>query len=235
MSMANLQTVQMLDPISFHLDRQALAQTLRLREGSPYLRRCLELAGQAEAVARPKAAYRMLYVEDKGDDWVELAGRRLKSRVLRVNLETAERVFFFVATCGVELEDWSSSVDDLLERYWVDVIKEMALGEAVAYLKDHLLRRYHLGGISAMHPGSLDDWPLSAQEDVFALLDDPQALVGVRMTESFLMYPVKSVSGVYFPTMTSFESCQLCPRERCRSRKAPFDAQLFAERYQSAG
>jgi hypothetical protein len=35
--------------------------------------------------------------------------------------------------------------------------------------------------------------------------------------------------------MTSFESCQLCPREHCRSRKAPFDAQLFAERYQGAG
>lgn len=234
MSMANSHnhTVQLLDRIPFHIDREQLARTLRLREGSAYLAQCLQLAEQAEALARPKALYRVAYVGEKGANWVELDGRRLKSRILRVNLDEAERVFFFITTCGVELETWANGIEDLLQKFWADAIKELALEAASRYLHEHLLKRYHLGGISAMHPGSLDDWPLSAQEDVFAFLDNPQELVGVRLTESFLMYPVKSVSGVYFPTMTSFESCQLCPREHCRSRKAPFDAELFARRYQ---
>jgi len=45
----------------------------------------------------------------------------------------------------------------------------------------------------------------------------------VRLTESLLMIPRKSASGIYFPTEVSFSSCQLCPRERCDNRKAGYD------------
>jgi len=40
------------------------------------------------------------------------------------------------------------------------------------------------------------------------------------------MVPLKSVSGIYFPTEIKFESCQLCPREVCRGRVAPYDPDL---------
>ena len=41
-----------------------------------------------------------------------------------------------------------------------------------------------------------------------------------------LMLPRKSVSGIYFPSEVSFFSCQLCPRDRCDGRKAPYDETL---------
>jgi hypothetical protein len=68
---------------------------------------------------------------------------------------------------------------------------------------------------------------------LFGLLGDVEAAVGVRLTESFLMLPNKTVSGLVFPTTTSFASCQLCPRAVCPNRRAPYDAELFAQKYAS--
>jgi hypothetical protein len=41
-----------------------------------------------------------------------------------------------------------------------------------------------------------------------------------------LMIPVKSVSGIFFPTEIKFESCQLCPVARCTGRRAHYDPDL---------
>jgi hypothetical protein len=85
-----------------------------------------------------------------------------------------------------------------------------------------------------MAPGSLTDWPLREQRPLFALLGDTEALVGVRLTDSCLMLPNKSVSGIRFPTEKHFESCQLCPRPDCPGRRAPYDADLYDRRYRQS-
>jgi hypothetical protein len=56
----------------------------------------------------------------------------------------------------------------------------------------------------------------------------------VELTDSFLMVPNKSVSGLRFPTETSVENCQLCPREVCPGRRTPYDPKLYEQRYQQA-
>jgi hypothetical protein len=35
------------------------------------------------------------------------------------------------------------------------------------------------------------------------------------------------VSGIFFPSESGFESCQLCRRDPCSERRAPFDADLW--------
>lgn len=82
-----------------------------------------------------------------------------------------------------------------------------------------------------MSPGSLEDWPVSQQSALFSLLGDTQHAIGVQLTESCLMVPTKSVSGIRFPMEDSFESCQLCPREDCPGRRAPYDEALYARRF----
>jgi len=47
--------------------------------------------------------------------------------------------------------------------------------------------------------------------------------------------PVKSVSGIMFPTEMSFESCGLCPREVCPGRRAAYDPGLWEKRYAEKG
>jgi hypothetical protein len=82
-----------------------------------------------------------------------------------------------------------------------------------------------------MAPGSLVDWPLAQQRPLFQLLGNAEVAVGVHLTESCLMVPNKSISGLRFPTETSFESCQLCPRPDCPNRRARYDAELFERKY----
>ena len=86
-----------------------------------------------------------------------------------------------------------------------------------------------------MNPGSgdVDIWPIEQQRELFSLFGDVKALIGVTLTDSFLMIPNKTVSGVFYPTEVDFVTCQLCHRERCPNRRAPFDAHLWDERTDS--
>ena len=220
-----------LDDIPFQLDLDALMKRLCIKEGSPYADDLRRIADEAQAIARPKALYRIAFIESKGDDYVVVDGITLTSRVLRVNLEQAHRVFAYVATCGTELDDWSNSVDDMLQRYWGETINELALRAAIRALNKHMVEQYRPGRTSAMSPGSLGDWPLREQRALFALLGDPEEAIGVRLSDSLLMIPVKSVSGMRFPTEESFESCQLCPRRNCPGRRAPYDEGLYDRKY----
>jgi hypothetical protein len=189
------------------------------------------LVDQAQVLGRPKALYGVAYVDSKEDDLVVIEGVTFTSRVLRVNLEQAHRVFAYVVTCGTELEEWSQSIDDMLQNYWADAIKHSALHAARTALLDHLCETYRLGSTSTMNPGSLADWPIQQQRPLFALLGDVEGAIGVHLTDSLLMIPSKSVSGIRFPTEESFESCQLCPREQCPGRRAAYQPSLYEEKY----
>ena len=228
-----------LDPIAFRLDFEELRKTLRIRPGSGMEDDLLRLAEEAEALARPKALYKIAYIDSRNEDCVVVDGVTFKSRVLRVNLEEVHRVFPYVATCGPELDEWARSIEDMLQNFWADTIKEMALRQARAALLEHLKATYRLGETSAMSPGSLADWPIQQQRPLFQLLGSLEhtdgisflPAIGVRLTDSFLMIPNKTVSGIRFPTETSFESCQLCPREGCPNRRAAYDPHLWEEKY----
>jgi hypothetical protein len=135
-------------------------------------------------------------------------------------------------TAGTEIEDISQQHTDLLLSYSFDLLKEAVLRVAIAHQHTHLKQRYALEKIAVMNPGSLGDWPITEQRALFSLFGDVKALIGVELTESCLMYPVKSVSGIIFPTETSYVNCQLCPRHDCPSRKAPYDEALLKSKYQ---
>jgi hypothetical protein len=85
-----------------------------------------------------------------------------------------------------------------------------------------------------MNPGSLESWPITQQKELFSILGNVEDLIGVKLTERYTMIPVKSVSGICFPTEIKFESCQLCPREKCIGRRAAFNPELARKYRQQA-
>jgi len=180
----------------------------------------------AVQLIEPRALYDVRYIEEKLEDTVIVNGRQLKSRVLRKNLDQVERVFPFVITLGPKLGEKQAAGTDLLENFYLDTIGNASLNSARRQLKRHLQSQFALEKISSMAPGSLADWPIEEQAPLFELLGDVENSIGVKLTDSLLMLPAKSISGIYFPTEASFFSCQLCPRERCESRKAQYDAKL---------
>jgi hypothetical protein len=130
------------------------------------------------------------------------------------------RAVYEIAHTGARAED---SVD-LVEQYYLEETANIALGEGVSWLAKRLGMRWGLRDLSCMDPGSLEDWPITEQPKLFSIFGDTEKLIGVRLTESLLMIPRKSVSGILFPSEGSFSSCKLCDRVACPSRKAPFGA-----------
>jgi hypothetical protein len=216
-------------PVSF--DADALLKSLRIPPDSDRAREINDLVARVRPLARPKAVYDVAFIDHKGTDTVTARGVTLTSRVLRVNLDSVERFFPSVATCGRELHDYAASLDDLLVSFALDTLMVEALRAALDHLHAHLRDRFALGETGRMNPGSLEDWPLSEQQPLFALLGDVHGAIGVELTESSLMVPIKSVSGILFPTEMRFESCQLCPREVCPNRRAKYEPALWDQRY----
>jgi hypothetical protein len=222
-----------IDSIPFQVDGTALRERMRVRDNSSYARTLEKLVRDAQTIARPKALYKVCLIDELGDDYAVIDGVRFDSRVLRVNLDDAHRVFPYVATCGTELWDWANRQEDMLHRYWADEICEMGVRVAAQALDGHLAERYRAGQLSRMNPGSLGDWPIREQRALFRLLDDPEEKIGVQLLKSCLMVPSKSVSGIQFPTEDGFVNCQLCPRHDCSGRRAPYDAELYDRRYRT--
>lgn len=220
--------MEILENIPLDLDLEEVARRLHMprEKAGEDLKGLMALA---RSLARPRAAYRVGYVEERADDSVVVEGVRLTSRVLRRNLEAVGRVFAYVVTIGDALEERAASLRDMLEKYALDTIGNVALAGARKALEAHLRSRYALEAMSFMSPGSLEDWPIEEQRGLFSLLGDVETALGVTLTESLLMLPRKSVSGIYFPTEVRFFSCQLCDRERCEGRKAKYSEKLARE------
>jgi hypothetical protein len=219
--------MEVLDSIPVSLDVERQVKRFHVSEKSERLgRRVDEILEGFRPIAKPKVIYEVCYVDNKNRDSVEIGGVSFTSRVLRINLDKVERVFPYVATCGRELEEMAVPPDDRVKYFCLDIMKMAAVASAHTYLQDYLAREYALGQMSRMNPGSLEDWPVTQQIELFSLFGNVEDLIGVTLTENFLMVPLKSVSGIYFPTEIKFESCQLCPRERCVGRMAPYRPDL---------
>lgn len=198
--------------------------------GDKGIAKARSLLETAKPLISARALYRVCFIEERPGEALVIDGTLFRSRVLQQNCEGVERVFPFVVTIGSALEDAAEACNDLMDKYYIDRIGNIALLTARQYLEDHLRTQYALGGMSHMNPGSLEDWPIQEQGPLFSLLGDPEKAIGVQLTDSFFMIPRKSVSGIFFPTEVRFESCQLCPRERCEGRRAAY-SETLAEEY----
>lgn len=153
-----------------------------------------------------KAVYRVCYIDEKQDHIIGIDGVRFTSRVLAKNLASVERVFPFVVTIGSHYLEQIDAQEDLVVKYYLDVIGNIALSTARKFLEQSLQAGYGLEGMSFMSPGSLTDWPLEEQRPLFSLFGNRETPIGVSLNSSCLMIPAKSISGIYFPTEVPFIS-----------------------------
>jgi hypothetical protein len=218
--------MRVLNTIPIQLEFEEIARQLRLDANMGPSSIVRELMGVAQPLIQAKALYEVSYISQRGEDTVEVNGVTFRSRVLRVNLDTVERIFLYIVTIGKALEDKASSTNDLLRQFYLETMGDMALRSSREYLENYLKRHFGLDHLSRMNPGSLKDWPITEQKPLFSVFGNVEDLIGVTLTDSMLMIPRKSVSGIFFPTEVSFFSCQLCSRKDCPARVAPYDETL---------
>lgn len=218
----------LVDDFDFKITERQLLKRLRLDNEADEadISRALDMMFQAMAVARPKYLYAVAALENKDDTGVTINGKRIDSLLVRKNLDAINRIIPYVATCGLEIEKWSEGYTDILETYWADEIKNMLLQQAINHLHKTVKNKYFTANdMSFMSPGSLEEWPLKGQIVLFDIIGDVTAEVGVRLTDSCLMIPAKSVSGFFFSSESHYENCRLCPLKNCPNRRAEYTPQ----------
>jgi hypothetical protein len=162
------------------------------------------------------------------------------SRRLNLGTMIAERLFgittlaVFVATAGPRLERWASSLmqgDEVMKGYIIDTIGSEAVEQTAEWLEQKVADAALTRGWKTTNrysPGYCG-WPTADQHALFSLL--PDDFCGIKLTDSALMIPIKSVSGVIglgWDVRHEGYQCEMCEMEDCFRRR---EEGRFGERY----
>ncbi len=214
-----IEGIEVLDCFRGDIDTVALLTKLKIDNDcdASELKRMFVIAAE---LARPKAVYLAGYIDSRDVDFIIINGIRFTSRTLAKNLERVERVFPYIATCGVELDSVDFS-GDLLKQYWWESIKACYLDIARKNLIEYIRKRFLLKKISTMVPGGGEHglWPIEQQKELFSLFGNVEKLIGVKLTDSCLMIPNKSVSGFLFETEKDYSGCRVLQTKKLSWKK----------------
>ncbi len=142
-------------------------------------------------------------------------------KIVASALHNSTSVALFTATCGEETGKYSARLikeGSALEGLIVDLIGSEIAEEAAEYVHSRIGTAMALLGLNVTNrysPGYCN-WPVSDQQYLFRLLDGNNC--GIRLTESSLMLPVKSVSGIIgIGHAVKFRgyTCSYCEMDHC--------------------
>lgn len=174
------------------------------------------------AFCRPKCGYRIFASEAADSTKITLGGRTIScGSVINPILCEAEYLCVFVATAGVEFQQWMEG-----EAHSGDILREFVsnnigseIAEATARIAAAELaaecKAVGLGTGNSYSPGYCG-WPLTDQQVIFSLL--PPAPCGIILTDSCLLLPIKSVSGIIpvgKDVVKRKYACAICDRTDC--------------------
>ena len=146
-------------------------------------------------------------------------------KIIERQLKGAEAYAFFICTAGVEYEAFQERLKkegDMVRVFIADalgsVIAEKAADQMEQSLQENIdkLGWHHTNRFSPGYCG----WHVSQQQLLFPLFKGETC--GVKLTESSLMLPIKSVSGIIGlgPNVRHLDyTCGLCDFKQCYKRK----------------
>lgn len=119
--------------------------------------------------------------------------------IVTKHLEKSAAVALFACTAGSEISRWAATFNDIgqsIHAYIVDSIGSIAVEKAMDAVQGRLkseLRLTGLGITNRYSPGYCN-WDTAEQKKLFSLL--PAGFCGITLTDSLLMKPIKSISGI---------------------------------------
>ncbi len=170
------------------------------------------------------------YIEVEGqltEDTLTLGGVTFGAgRIICRQLRGAQRFIVFVATVGAGYFQWTDAVqrrDGVFQTYVMDCIGSQIVESAADCMEKVLQSELDADGLhrtNRFSPGYCG-WHVSEQPKLFSLFGEKNPC-GIELTDSCLMLPVKSVSGVigigpdvrYLPY-----TCGICDMKMCYRRR----------------
>ncbi len=178
-------------------------------------------------VMSPQGGYFQTGAQEAGSkDLIEIHGIQFETgNIIHKMLRFAETYAFFVATVGPGPELMARKLMDdglYLEGYITDLIAS-SLAESVANQVHEQIRtlaeREGLKITNRYSPGYCS-WDVAEQQKLFSLF--PSEFCSVTLSDSSLMSPIKSISGVIgigAEVTYSNYTCEICPMKTCMFRK----------------
>lgn len=148
-----------------------------------------------------------------------------ESDVIARLLEQCNKVAIFVMTIGKYLEDMAAQLAQdglVLQSAVLDAIGSDAAERLADSVEDHISEVAHNQGLTISRrfsPGYCD-WDVSQQKLVFQTMKGDCA--GVYLTDSCLMLPRKSISGIIgigHDHVTEYNPCKTCDKRDCIGRR----------------
>ena len=193
-----------------------------------------EQMGYGEAVPDEQTKQETLALIDEVSPWLQpqlcffitrdLPAFKLGSIIER-QLHGAEAYALFICTAGTEFEEWQQQLkkrDDMVRVFIADALGSVIAEKCADVMENHVqqsidkLGWHHTNRFSPGYCG----WDVSEQQLLFPLFDGQTC--GVRLTDSSLMVPVKSISGIIGlgkEVRRLDYSCGLCDFEKCYKRR----------------
>ncbi len=120
-------------------------------------------------------------------------------RTITSYLREADSFAIFTATVGANFDQWNHALqkrDDMVRTFFADSLGSILAEACATVMTSHLEQEMNNQGlfISNNYSPGYCDWPLVEQKKLFSFF--PEGFCGVTLTDSCLMLPIKSVSGI---------------------------------------
>ena len=219
-----------IDKSLIQVDPGALLKLLGEQEGmidvhttglvEKYITECLRISSPEGAFVMTEA------LQSSSDDKITVPGLVFDSgKIIPKMLRHSAYYVFFVVTAGPEPENLARTLmaeGNYLEGYVVDLIASALVDSVADQIQEQVRKIAKEGGMSITNrysPGYCS-WNVDEQQKLFSLL--PDGCCGVSLSESSLMNPVKSISGIIgMGAEVAFRdyTCEICSMLHCQFRK----------------
>ncbi len=184
------------------------------------------------SIIAPRLYYRNYKIASAGNGRVCLEkGVELKSIKLTKVMKHCESAICFTATIGSEVDKEISRLtheNRLFDAYLIDSMGSMAVENMAEEFWKNVQTRYNTldQGITIRFSPGYCDWPIIEQKKLFDQLFDA-GQTDVTLTDSCLMNPRKSISGIFgiHPLfnedgpVSPYNPCSDCNKKNCKERR----------------
>jgi len=184
------------------------------------------IINRAYEICRPQVGYVLCKGELPDRYHIQLNGLSMKiGRIIHGYLNSSSQFGVFVATAGKEFDDylhWLKQTGDIVSEFIADAVGSEIAEASVRYVTHKIAEDAATKGLlitNSYSPGYCG-WHVREQKQLFSLF--PNEPCGIKLNDSCLMHPVKSVSGMVglgeSVELTPY-SCNICGLQTCYKRK----------------
>ncbi|MDR2036967.1 MAG: 5-methyltetrahydrofolate--homocysteine methyltransferase [Bacteroidales bacterium] len=185
-----------------------------------------QVLSELSTFCKPMFGYCIFSSSGKEKDHIRIGNAKLRTgRIVTSSLRESEKIAVFTATIGKGFDQWNKLMKekkDMMNLYLADCLGSVLVEACVSKMMLQLeadMMRYDMKISNNYSPGYCN-WPLTDQKELFSLV--PEKFCGITLTDSCLMQPIKSVSGIVGIGSQMVKrpyGCAICDMTECIRKK----------------